>query len=509
MRKIEMQVVILSMWLVMAKADFWSERQEIIKSEEKQAIGSSIVLTPKEKLVNDLLMKYKHEEYDRGINNTKNFYPSQPVLKWIDDVQSMSLKSKVFKFIRKMPKGALLHSHDVGMVYWEYMLYNITYMDDIYACDVNAPSIKDTRLNFHFFKNNQTNKDCKWQSLVDLRENGEYDKYIRHEIVMQYEYEPTTDPDEQWHRFASIRATVASIINYGPVLQRYFYAVLLQLYEDGIKYLEFRGEFASVYDENGKNLTTIEAVGLIKTTVETFKKDHPDFQGARMIYTVTRQSDNATIETYIYRASELKRKYPDFVIGFDMWSEQREDLSTPLSSFSWQLKYLHDVVGLKFFLHAGETKRFLSNADLNLIDAVVLNATRIGLGFGLYRHPKVLELIKKRNIAIELCPISDQVMHLVEDQLNHPASALIARGYPIVIGNGHPGLYGTNGVAYDWYVVFMALASRDMDLRFLKQLAFNSISYSSMADKEKIDAMLGFTRDWDKFITEMLLKPVE
>ena len=47
--------------------------------------------------------------------------------------------------------------------------------------------------------------------------------------------------------------------------------------------------------------------------------------------------------------------------------------------------------------------------DENLIDAVLLNTTRIGHGFALLRHPWVLEQVRERGIAIEINPISNQV----------------------------------------------------------------------------------------------------
>jgi len=47
--------------------------------------------------------------------------------------------------------------------------------------------------------------------------------------------------------------------------------------------------------------------------------------------------------------------------------------------------------------------------DMNLFDAILLNTSRIGHGFAITKHPVVMEIIKQKNIAIEVCPISNQV----------------------------------------------------------------------------------------------------
>ena len=47
--------------------------------------------------------------------------------------------------------------------------------------------------------------------------------------------------------------------------------------------------------------------------------------------------------------------------------------------------------------------------DWNLIDAVLLNSSRIGHGYALTKHPEVLKLVRLKQIAVEVNPISNQV----------------------------------------------------------------------------------------------------
>ena len=45
----------------------------------------------------------------------------------------------------------------------------------------------------------------------------------------------------------------------------------------------------------------------------------------------------------------------------------------------------------------------------NLIDAMLLNTTRIGHGFAAAKNPVVLQYIMENNVALEVNPISNQV----------------------------------------------------------------------------------------------------
>lgn len=111
------------------------------------------------------------------------------------------------------------------------------------------------------------------------------------------------------------------------------------------------------------------------------------------------------------------------------------------------------------------------------MDALLLNTKRIGHAFALPKHPQLWSTIKKRNIAIEVSPLSNQVLGYVWDLRNHPASFLIAENFPIVISADDPGVWNAKGLSYDFYYAFMALAPAEADLKFLKQLALNSIKY--------------------------------
>lgn len=64
-----------------------------------------------------------------------------------------------------------------------------------------------------------------------------------------------------------------------------------------------------------------------------------------------------------------------------------------------------------------------------------MNTKRIGHGYSLYKHPVLWQAFKEKDIAIEISPISNQVLHLVQDLRNHPASFYISENVPIVVSS--------------------------------------------------------------------------
>ena len=120
--------------------------------------------------------------------------------------------------------------------------------------------------------------------------------------------------------------------------------------------------------------------------------------------------------------------------------------------------------------------------------------------YALIKHPKLLDIVKTRKIAVELNPISNQVLELVKDMRNHPASYLFAENFPVVVSNDDPSFWGATGLSYDFYEAFVGIMSREANLAALKQLAINSIEYSGLKNNERKKAYSVWEKAWEKFV---------
>lgn len=474
-------------------SNYWNRRNQLLETERIMAVGGDIVLNKEEIVANKLLLKIKLEELNAGHLNESDFYPAKHFFESSDNITKLS---KVFSVIRKMPKGACLHTHITASGSLDYIL-NLTYTENLYGC------LHYGIFRLHFFKPGSQSDYCHWKLLKDLRSNRSFDTWLKEQLTLKTDNfkEKYMSAESVWNKFKGTFSTKYYFLSYRPVFESYIYKTLKEFYMDNITYVEFRGSILPLYELNGTTYSAAQFIEILNNTVEFFKSDYPDFLGVRYIYSFYRDISNNTFIDCINEYLLLKKQFPSFIAGFDLIGY--EDKARPLQNFVYQLqKYKEDV---KLFLHAGETNWY-GFTDMNLIDAILLNATRIAHSLSLHKHPIAMKLIKQLDIAIEITPISNQVLMFINDFRNHPATGLIADGYSLVIGNDDPGVWGAVGVSYDWYMVFMAMTSQNAGLEFLKKIAINSFNYSSMDQLEKVRALQLFEHQWQRFIRQMNLK---
>ncbi|XP_041710008.1 adenosine deaminase 2-A-like [Coregonus clupeaformis] len=471
------------------------QRETMMRQETSRQTGGRVQLTEAEQWLDAHLHKLKEQEMAAAqFPPAIHFFKARPLIH----------KSPIFNLLQRMPKGAALHIHSSSLVSVDWLVKNITYRPHCYICFTWGRSVRfvfSSRRPFPTW-------DCLyWQLLKTLRANmvdpTDFDNSLMQNLTLFTDDPDTTYPsqDAVWERFEMAFVAIAGLVTYAPVFKDFLYKGLEQLFDDNIMYLELRTGLSRTYELDGSIHDKAWSLRTYQEVTQQFVAEHPGFLGARLIISVHRVLSVSDVKAAVKEAIQMQKDFPELVAGFDLVG--REDRGRPLWFFREALSLPAELgVMLQYFFHAGETDQMGTEVDENILDALMFNTTRIGHGYTLAHHPLAKELSRKGNVAVEVCPISNQVLKLVSDLRNHPAAVLMSEGHPIVVSSDDPSLFGTTGLSYDFYEVFVGIGGLRANLGTLKELAINSIRYSSLPSQLKERGLAMWQRTWDKFISE-------
>jgi adenosine deaminase CECR1 len=229
--------------------------------------------------------------------------------------------------------------------------------------------------------------------------------------------------------------------------------------------------------------------GVIDEEIARFKasEEGHGFWGISFIWASRRAADSTHLMEHMKHCIATKKRFPHLISGYDLvgHEDRGRSLDNLLPELFWfQEECEREGVRLPFFFHAGETLGDGDPVDSNLFDAILLGTRRIGHGFSLYKHPKLIDMVKKRRILIESCPICNEVLRLCGSILAHPLPALIARGVPCALCNDGPAMLGqdTGGLSHDFWQALQGW--HNLGLAGLGSLAENSIIWASFEDQD-------------------------
>lgn len=534
---------------------YLNARNSFMEMERKLSVNSAWELSEEEQLVDELISNYKLSDAKLDPNPVQfNFVAMRDTID----------RSPLFSLLESFPKGALLHSHDTSTQSMYYFV-NATYLP---GCLYSLNEGED----YGYISFIPTDG---YVPIASVREgwpggmaNFDAELYLNF-TILRFEDQLDTTGDFLWQQFQPIFSRVDKLYHYKPVLEGFYPLVFEKLFNDGIYRIEMRTSLANVYDDE-KTYSEAESLQIILNQLDLWKKRDPE---ARDIFSVgfilqgIRSSSIEEVTTALKNAYTLRDQFPDVIKGFDLvghedegetllyWAPtlikvqeellaERNNQNTTTSSISsWSTPY----EALPFFFHAGESNR--ATVQINLVDAVFLNTTRIGHGFGIQEYPALWTLLKTQDILIESCPISNQLLGLVVDQRNHPVGQMLQHTFnylpaaaavaastsidiysegdilsqrviellnhdnrlkslfsrrlgraplSVSINNDDPGFWGIDGtVSYDWYVAVLAW---DLSLGGMKQVALDSIVHSTASLSERAELLLRWKVDYESWM---------
>ncbi|TGZ85472.1 Metallo-dependent hydrolase [Ascodesmis nigricans] len=366
-------------------------------------------------------------------------------------------QTKLWRIVRKLPKGALLHAHLEAMVDMGWLLDRALETEGICIfapAPLDSPTALATVI-FEFSSPTTIPKDAAniWTSAyvpntpIPLRTAVQTFRHAHHTSFQEWFLSRTTiTPAESllqhegvteiWRKFQTIFIHISPLVFHPEIFPAFVHRILADLYDDSIYWSDIRMAFLP-------ETPSERLVGTFEKAVTEFKAKHPNFWGASLIFTIPRSVPDEMIDQLSVLCIKLKQAHPSTIsafdcVGFEDAGRSLLDLTPCILRFKALCKAAN--VDIPVFLHAGET--LLSSVSQNLLDAVLLDVRRIGHGYSLYRHPRLVQLVKEKNILLEICPISNEVLRLAGTILQHPIPAYLAAGVACAIGCDDPGILG-------------------------------------------------------------------
>lgn len=226
--------------------------------------------------------------------------------------------------------------------------------------------------------------------------------------------------------------------------------------------VEYRHIFGCVFDDDGKPISLEEELAIFEHCQKQLQSRFPLFR-MRLIICGLKMFGRGHIQSQLDAIVAADSK-TNLVSGFDMVNE--EDYNMPIDDFLDQILEAKMKLGDRFqvYFHAGESYQ---RTNTEIYDAILLGSKRIGHGFGVAMRPNMIETLKKENICVECCPVSNKVLGYVHDLRTHPTRSLLSNGVKVSISCDDPGFFGVSGVTLDYLVAYLAW---DLDLTDLKQM---------------------------------------
>ena len=270
----------------------------------------------------------------------------------------------------------------------------------------------------------------RFETLVDLIQHNKIPmKYSGEEL---YEKAKVLTPMKDLQTVLdSFWISQKALCNY-EAIKRVSFENVEDAFYDGIKLIELR--FASTFIAQGKNLKNDEIIeGVIDGISEGMKK-YPIQVG--LIHILPRSlPTNENIEAHktILKYQKSHHKDADRIVGFDLADSENENDQSYLDQI---LEAKNSHLGIT--IHSGEN----TNHSCVMNSIKNLHAQRIGHGLKIWKHEEAIQLVKERNIHLELCPTSNWLTNSVKSLKDHPFHALYKAGVSVSLNSDDPHLMG-------------------------------------------------------------------
>jgi len=173
---------------------------------------------------------------------------------------------------------------------------------------------------------------------------------------------------------------------------------------------------------------------------------------------------------------EFIEKKPNNIVSVDLGGKEKE---FPPSLFIEHYKRVTEL-GLHRVAHAGEAA-----GPESIWDAIQsLNVERIGHGVTAKEDPKLVEYLRKKQIPIEMCPVSNLRTGVVASIHEHPIRDFFDRGLLVTVNSDDPSLFHTD-MNNEYITLHKELG---FSVKELYQISMNGLK-TAFIDEDKRDRL--------------------
>lgn len=249
-------------------------------------------------------------------------------------------------------------------------------------------------------------------------------------------------------------------------IERISYELLEDLSKENVKYVEIR--FAPFLHMN-KDLTFDEVVESVLRGMNRARKDFNILSNAILIC-MRHDSLDKSIKVVEYGEKYLGKG----VVAVDLAGNE-QDFPPEIHREAFQLAY---EKGYKITIHGGETG-IVENIPKSI---EFLHATRIGHGIAAIKDPRVMELLKEKNIFLEMCPTSNLQTKAVNSIENYPIKTYLKEGIGVTVNTDNTTVSNTS-----LYKEYMLLIDKlDFTIEEILKLIDNGVEAAYISKEEKV-----------------------
>lgn len=436
-------------------------------------------------------------------------------------------KTRLFKLLHAMPKGALLHAHFPAMVDWSLFLSAVLDTPEFegricYLRDPEAlrrfvtgdawlkrnPQMQVWNAPSGFTQNTLTILPPSATLLPPGWELLDRDAAVA--IAEQMGSSHT------WKDLKHNTSLPWSLIKNVEVFPLYFRLLLEEAIADGLQHVELKTNLGNLHVKNTRVGTTVSAVPLfegrwmsqqdeIDLMLRVYRDPRFDFERRitfRLILGAHRSSSPKAVEARFRTFMQVFRRNRDVVGGVDIFGN--EDSGRKNREFLGSLKKLSVDVkrydGFVFSVHSGETAQVEYPVDDNLLTLTQLaeNANiRVGHATSLWKYPKLESGFVREGIHIEVSPLSNVILGYMDRVANHPGLRYYDSGIPISVNSDDPSYFGYAYVSYDWFLIVLGWK---LQLQDIVRICLSSVQASSLPRHEKLKLTRAYTSRMRVFV---------